>query len=226
MVVWAYEHRSRPTARFWLSRSERSNLLLLGLVGAETRFHASTRISATQPVHLVCAGGGTLPGTSEAPGGSSGLAPEKLSVAGGPLRKPERTAGSEETSLLNVRIRHIGQQRSRSTCPCPCDRIGAAGGWQPLPIRSFIDQFVPKPFALEHASKRPKKKPARHRLKPARHSHSERRKGDAACSRCSVAFRNRADTISRAIRNRTSRTTVAAPRVPYSDGELSSLPAR
>jgi hypothetical protein len=49
------EHRSHPTARFWLSRSERSDLLRLDLVGAETRFHASTRISATQPMHLVCA---------------------------------------------------------------------------------------------------------------------------------------------------------------------------
>ena len=54
-----YDQRSRPTARFWLSRSQRSNLLLLGLVGAETRFHASTRIPATQPMHLVCAGSAT-----------------------------------------------------------------------------------------------------------------------------------------------------------------------
>ena len=52
-----YEHRSHPTARFWLSRSERSDLLQLDLVGAETRFHASTGISATQPMHLVCAEG-------------------------------------------------------------------------------------------------------------------------------------------------------------------------
>ena len=52
-----YEHRSHPTARFWLSRSERSNLLLLGIGGSETRFHASTGISATQPMHLVCAEG-------------------------------------------------------------------------------------------------------------------------------------------------------------------------
>ena len=38
-----------------LSRSERTDLLLLDLVGAETRFRASTRISATQPMHLSCA---------------------------------------------------------------------------------------------------------------------------------------------------------------------------
>jgi hypothetical protein len=30
--------------------------VVLGLVGAQTRFHASTGISATQPMHLVCAG--------------------------------------------------------------------------------------------------------------------------------------------------------------------------
>jgi hypothetical protein len=62
-VAWGYERRSRPTARFWLSRSERSNLLLLGLVGAKTRFHASTRISATRPMHLVCAAGRGAPST-------------------------------------------------------------------------------------------------------------------------------------------------------------------
>ena len=54
-VASGYEKRSSRTARFWLSRSKRSDLLLLGLVGAETRFHASTRISATQSMHLVCA---------------------------------------------------------------------------------------------------------------------------------------------------------------------------
>ena len=48
-----------PTARFLLCRSEHSDLLLPDLIGAETRFHAGTRISATQPTHLVCAGSAT-----------------------------------------------------------------------------------------------------------------------------------------------------------------------